>query len=254
MKLKPELMKFFILFSLCTPWVMAQQADIATQIREALKSNIRNEEDRAGDASRKPAETFAFFGLKNNMRVMELMPSDGYSTKILGQVLADNGKLYLGLDEGELNDKLVEWGLTKVEILKDKFEMTLSEKPGYATIKSSLEFPVKDLDMVLDLRALHDFTAESRKLVNTQIFKALKSGGIYGVTDHTRRHMEPYNEERWRRLDPVHVIMEIQSVGFEFVDYSDLHYNPGDGLRHDPSVDTSLNGDSDRFTMVFRKP
>jgi len=254
MKLRLELMKIFILISLYTPWGVAQEADIATQIREALKNNIRTEEDRAVDVSRKPAETFAFFGLKNYMHVMELMPSNGYSTKILGQVLADKGKLYLGLDEGELNEKLVEWNLTKVEILKDKFEMTLSEKPGFATIKSSLEFPVKDLDMVVDLRALHDFTPESRKLVNIQIFKALKSGGIYGVTDHTRRHMEPYAEERWRRLDPVNVIKEIQSVGFEFVDYSDLHHNPADGLEHDPSVDDSLNGNSDRFTMVFRKP
>jgi len=253
MKLIPVILKLLIISTVISPALMAQQSDIALQVRQALASDIRTEEERIADSNRKPSETFAFFGLKNNMRVLELMPSGGYNTKILGQVLADNGKLYLGIEEGRVADKLSVWGLNKVEILNDKSEITPGDKPGYDNINSNLVFPVRDLDMVLDLRALHDFAPESRKIVNIQIFNALKSGGIYGVTAHTRRHMQPYHEERWRRLDPVHVIKEIQSVGFEFIDYTDLHYNPNDELKIDPTV-PSLNGNSDRFTMKFRKP
>ena len=107
--------------------------------------------------------------------------------------------------------------------------------------------------MALTFRNLHDFSPESRKLLNTQVFKALKSGGIYGVVDHTRRHMEPYDAERWRRLDPVVVIKELQDLGFVFVDYSDLAYQPNDELKLD-STNPALNRNSDNFTLIFRKP
>jgi predicted methyltransferase len=254
MKMNPVIFKSLLVFLLTVPvLVTAQQMDIQGQVRQALTSKIRTDEDRNADSYRKPAETLAFFGLKNNMRVLELMPAGGYYTKILGQVLADNGKLYEGLGGDAVAGKLSEWGLTRIEILDDKFKMSKGEKRGFNIIDSSLDFGVTGLDMVLTFRNLHDFSPESRKTVNTQVFNALKSGGIYGVVDHTGRHMAPYNEETWRRLDPVMVIKEIQAVGFEFVDYSDLHYRPHDELKTDTTV-TSLNRDSDRFTFIFRKP
>ena len=65
--------------------------------------------------------------------------------------------------------------------------------------------------------------------------------------------MEPYIEQRWRRVDPVGLIKELQELGFVFVDHSDLHYRPNDSLTLD-STDESIGRDSDRFTMKFLKP
>lgn len=244
-----------LLFAIaCLPLTLsAQQTDIKAEVQKAMASPIRDDADRLADVYRKPDVALSFFGLKNNMRVLEIMPAGGYYTKILGQILADKGKLYEGADGEAVADKLAGWGLTKVEILDDKFEMKRGEKKGYNIISDSLNFPVSDLDMVLTFRNLHDFSPESRVLLNTRIFKALKSGGIYGVVDHTRRHMEPYDAERWRRLDPVGVIKEIQAIGFVFVDYSDLAYQPNDELKLD-STNPALNRNSDNFTFIFRKP
>jgi predicted methyltransferase len=245
-------LKLFILFISISMGLSAQ--DIQTQVKQAMNASIRSDADKLADSYRFPAETLAFLGLKNNMRVMELMPGrGGYYAKILGQILADNGKLYEGLDGQAIAESLPEWGLAKIELLDDEYEMTRGEKRGYNIIGENLSFPVRDLDMVLTFRNLHDFAPESRKLLSTQVFKTLKSGGVFGVVGHTRRHMQPYNEEIWRRLDPIQVIKEIQAVGFKFVDYSDLHYRANDPLQTDTTTD-ELGRNSDRFTLIFAKP
>jgi len=100
---------------------------------------------------------------------------------------------------------------------------------------------------------LHNFTAEGRAIINEQAFKSLKSGGLYGVVDHTQRHMESMSNESRRRLDPVLMIKEIQAAGFVMVDYSDLHFKPDDELRYEVGR-KSVTGNTDRFTILFRKP
>jgi len=42
-------------------------------------------------------------------------------------------------------------------------------------------------------------------------------------------------------------------AGFEFEGFSDLHSQPDDGLIHNTTHE-SLNRNSDRFTLKFRKP
>ena len=84
------------------------------------------------------------------------------------------------------------------------------------------------------------------------MYDALKPGGIYAAVDHNRRHMEPDNPENRRRIDPVLVIKEIQSAGFELVDFSELHYRPDDELRFEVGR-RSVTGNTDRWTLKFRK-
>ena len=107
--------------------------------------------------------------------------------------------------------------------------------------------------MVLTFRNQHNFDPESRNRVNTQVFKALRSGGLYGVVDHTRRHMEKLDNENVRRIDPVLVIKEMLDIGFEFVDFSDLHFRADDELEYEVGRHT-VTGNTDRFTLLFRKP
>ena len=116
-----------------------------------------------------------------------------------------------------------------------------------------LTIDVDDIDMALTFRNLHNFTAEGRKAMNETVFNALKAGGSYGVVDHTRRHMQSDNSENWRRMDPVLMIKEIEAVGFEFVDSSDLHYRADDELVYEVGRKT-VSGNTDRFTLLFRKP
>ena len=114
-------------------------------------------------------------------------------------------------------------------------------------------FGVDDVDLVLTFRNLHNFTERGRARMNEAAFAALKPGGLYGVVDHTRRHMEPDWSENWRRMDPVAMIIEIQAAGFELVAASDLHFRPDDELEYEVGR-ASVTGNTDRFTLLFHKP
>jgi predicted methyltransferase len=231
----------------------APKSETALAIEKALASDIRTPEERARDArERKPVQTLEFFGLKPDMTVIELLPGAGWYTKILGQVLADKGKLYVAIGAERLMPKLKEWKLDKVEAPAVKAELKPTGQFGVFQA-DSIEIPVKNADMVLTFRNHHNMTPEARAKLNTAVFGTLKPGGIYGIVDHTRRHNEPGTSETWRRIDPVLVIKEVEAAGFQFVDFSDLHFRPDDELRYD-SQRPSLAGYSDRFTLKFRKP
>jgi predicted methyltransferase len=229
------------------------KSEVAKRIEAALASDIRTPEERARDRTeRKPVQTLEFFGLQPNMRVLELFPAGGWYTKVLGPVLADEGKLYVAIGADRLAPRLKEWKLDKVEVAPAK--ATLQPSGQFGVFKmDAVDLGVKDLDLVLTFRNLHNMTAESRANLNKAVFAALKPGGVYGIVDHTRRHNEPDTIENWRRADPVAIIKEALDAGFEFAGYSNLHYRPDDELRYDTGR-PSIAGYSDRFTLKFRKP
>ena len=65
--------------------------------------------------------------------------------------------------------------------------------------------------------------------------------------------MQPMTGEVWRRADPIQITKELLDIGFELVDYSDLHYRSDDELRYEVGR-KSVTGNTDRFTFLFRKP
>jgi predicted methyltransferase len=173
--------------------------EIDMKVEAALAAESRPEADRARDDNRLPLETLNFFGMKDNMRVLELLPGRGWYTRVLAPVLADNGKLYVAIGTGSVEEDLLgEPGFEKVEALKTSANHRRSEQRGVYLV-DPFEFGVTDLDMVVTFRNVHNFQKETRDIINAAVFKALKSGGIYGVVDHTRRHMEPANNENRRQ-------------------------------------------------------
>ncbi|MCP5090481.1 MAG: class I SAM-dependent methyltransferase [Gammaproteobacteria bacterium] len=227
--------------------------EIDAKVEDALAAEARPQADRDRDRNRKPLETLNFFGLKDNMRVLELIPGGGWYTRVLAPVLAENGELYVALGTRRVKEVLLnEPGFEQVELLETTDNLRRPEGSRFYQL-DDFELGVSGLDMVVTFRNLHNFDPESRARVNSQVFKALKSGGLYGVVDHTMRHMEPADYENRRRIDPVLVIKELVDLGFEFVDYSDLHFRADDELEYEVGR-RSVTGNTDRFTMLFRKP
>ena len=227
---------------------------LAQKIEAAINSDIRTDAERARDANRKPRETLEFLGLEDDMRVVEFIPGGGWYTKILAPVLAENGEFHVAM-AGRMAAMLEQYPSLKdsVDILDVQVEMQPDpDIVGFFAL-SEFSLGIDDVDLVLTFRNLHNFTAPSREQINNAVFAALKPGGLYGVVDHTRRHMEPDNQENWRRLDPVLAIQEIQAAGFELVDFSDLHFRPDDELRYEVGR-KSVTGNTDRFTLLFKKP
>lgn len=240
-----------LLLSLSFGAMAANEIDM--KVEAALAADSRPQGDRDRDRNRMALHTLKFFGLKDDMRVLELLPGGGWYTRVLAPVLAENGKLYVALGSGRVSENLLtEAGFENVEALATNENLHRPEG-GRFYVMDDFEFGVSDLDMVLTFRNLHNFGPEGRNVMNTQVFKSLKKGGLYGVVDHTQRHMEAPNNENRRRIDPVLVIKEMLDIGFEFVDYSDLHFRADDELVYEVGRH-SVTGNTDRFTFLFRKP
>ena len=240
----------FLLLGVCA---YAQDDPVADKIRAAMESDIRTEDEVGRDRNRKPVETLAFFQLRDDMRVLELLPGGGWYTKILAPVLRDNGELYVAIGTNNVRDNLVpQPGFDHIKVLDIGVELVRDGPFGTNNI-APFSFGVDGLDLVLTFRNMHNFTEAGRGSINDAVYASLAPGGLYGVVDHSRRHMQDLNSETRRRVDVVQIIKEVQAAGFEFVDWSDLHYRPDDELRYEVGRAT-VTGNTDRFTLLFRKP
>ncbi len=232
----------------------AETQSTSEKIQAALDHERRSEQEIARDKNRKPLETLNFFRLQDDMTVLEIMPGGGWYTNILGPVLAENGRLILAIGAERTGERIKDQpGFESTTVIP--FDRSnFSRAPGNRMMDlPEFSLGLTKVDLALTFRNLHNFTPEGRRSINKAVFDSLKKGGYYGVIDHTRRHMQEHSSEVWRRLDPVLAIQEIQAIGFELVDHSNLHYRPDDELRYEVGR-KSVTGNTDRFTLLFVKP
>jgi predicted methyltransferase len=225
------------------------------KIKAALDADIRTEKETERDRNRNPVDTLEFFGLRHDMTIVELLPGGGWYTKLLVPTVSEKGKYYGAFGTGRIKDRLSDKpGFEKINIIAEDAKIYRKEGARFY----SLEMPegglgVENVDMILTFRNYHNFAEDGRIEMNKAAFDALKPGGIYAVVDHTARHMEEQNRENRRRFDPVLAIKEIQAAGFEFLDYTDLHYRKDDELIYEVGR-RSVAGNTDRWTLKFKKP
>ena len=223
------------------------------RVLEVLQSDIRTPEDRARDPNRQPWDTLEFFRMREDMRVIEILPAGGWYTKILAPLLKENGKLYVVHPPGFYADAFAETaelpGMEEVE----QIGWGAAAGGGGGPFGPSGRWDVEPVDLIVTFRNYHNFSPADRMTVNKSAFDALKPGGYYGIVDHTRRHMEPGTRENGRRVDPVLVIKEVQESGFEFVDFSDSLRRPSDELVLEVG-NPEVSDRADGFTLLFRRP
>ncbi len=247
-------MKVLFAFALLMVAGAAQAAnEVESKVNTALAAESRPMADQIRDENRAPLETLNFFGMKDNMRVLELIPGGGWYTRVLAPVLAENGQLYISLRTDHVREQVLnEPGFEQVQVVETTGNVH-RPKGSRVYVIDDFDFGLSDLDMVLTFRNMHNFDASGRARINKGVFAVLKPGGLYGIVDHTRRHMEMDNRENRRRLDPVLAIKEVLEQGFELVDFSDLHFRADDELEYEVGR-RSVSGNTDRFTLLFRKP
>jgi predicted methyltransferase len=243
-------------FVACIPVALAQSAELSSfqrRIQQAMQGEIRTPEERARDVYRLPVEVLGFFRMREDMRVIEILPAGGWFTKLLGPALKEKGKLYVTHPEGFYADAYQR--VAKLPGLEDVKQIGWGAKAeaGRGAFGPSGKWEVEPVDMAVTFRNYHNFSAADRGTVNRSVFNALKPGGYYGIVDHTRRHNEPDNRDNQRRVDPVLVIKEVQEAGFEWVDFSNLYYRPNDALALEVA-NPAINDRTDRIALLFRKP
>jgi len=226
---------------------------VVAGLKTAMAAAVRTDAEKDRDRNRRPIETLKFFGLRDDMKIVELIPGGGWYTKLLAPVVRENGKYYAALGTGRIARSLLDQpGFEAAQILAGDSRIYRQEGDKFYTLETD-GLGITGVDMVLTFRNYHNFAAAGRATMNKVAFDALKSGGIYAVVDHTRRHMEADNPENRRRTDPVLAIKEIQAAGFKFVDFTDLHLRLDDQLRYEVGRKT-VTGNTDRWTLKFVKP
>lgn len=225
----------------------------------------------ARDKFRKPYEVLKFFGVTETSRIVEVLPgSTGYFTEILAPYVRDRG-LYItaGRDESAppsyLEDHkrmLAKYAASPA--LYGKIEVTkfFSDKHEIA--------PAGSMDFVLTFRNLHNWIERNEIEGALKAFhKALKPGGVLGVTDHRARtdvSQELQMKAGYIRQD--YAIALIEKAGFQFIGSSEVKANPKDTKDHPEGVWTlppsyrlkdvdrakyEAIGESDRFVLKFIK-
>ncbi len=249
-------MKYFLSVLLLVSASLAFADDfdaVEAKLKAAMAADIRTDAEKDRDRNRKPIATLKFFGLRDDMKIVELIPGGGWYTKLLAPVVKENGEFYAALGTGRVSKSLVsEPGFEHVQVISEESKLYKKEGARLYTLETT-GLGVTGMDMVLTFRNYHNFDTAGREAMNKAAFDALKSGGVYAVVDHTRRHMESDTPENRRRIDPVLAIHEIEAAGFEFVDYSDLHFRLDDELVYEVGRKT-VTGNTDRWTLKFVKP
>ena len=228
---------------------------VPAYIAAAVADPGRPEEDRQRDANRKPAETLAFVGVKPGDKVVELIPSRGYFTRIFSKVVGPKGHVYALSPPRRPNaapDSPDPVAATKA----------LSEDPNYSNVSAqgghfATVTVVEPVDIVFtaqNYHDLHNMPDLDLGAFNKSVFDALKPGGVYVVLDHAAEAGSGARDtSTLHRIDPQTVKSEVQAAGFVLAGESTLLQNKDDA--HTTKVfDPSIRGKTDQFILKFRKP
>lgn len=222
-------------------------------IAAALDDANRPQADRDRDAARKPGEVLAFAGLKPGMKVIDLIPGQGYFTRIFSKAVGPSGRVYAYVPDE----------LTKIA-KREPAVNAIARDPAYRNLKVILRtLPLfgapEKADIVFTAQNYHDMHdafmgPANLALVNRAVFKALKPGGVYVVIDHSAKPGSGLSAtETLHRIDPAVVRREVEAAGFVFEGESPLLRNPRDPLTANV-FDAGIRGKTDQFIYKFRKP
>lgn len=221
---------------------LAGCATTSTPNYSAILTNAnRPEAERAIDTVRKPNEVMAFYGVKSGQKVADIFASRGYYTAILSQLVGSNGIVYAAnpAPRQELHERVKQPGMANVRIIDGPFDKLALPQD------SSLDFVLLHLDY-------HEIAADVRRAMNARIFAALKSGGSYGVVDHSAKEGAGDSEAKTlHRMDKLLVIKEATGVGFRLAEEGKMLSRADD--TRDFSV-VKIRDKSDRFVLKFVKP
>jgi predicted methyltransferase len=245
---KPTIITALFLVGLaCGP---AQAADAPAYLARAVADASRPKDDVATDASRDPADTLAFAGVRPGMTVGELFPGGGYFTRMLSDIVGPTGKVY-GLENAgwkdavELDQKLIaEPGRTNVALDVEPF--------------GQFKLPRK-VDLFWITQNYHDLKIAKYGVVdmaafNRHVFESLKPGGVYFILDHQANPGTTVEQIAvLHRIEKAQVIREVTAAGFKLVAEGTFLNRPADD--HTKTIfDPAIRGKTDQYMLKFIKP
>ena len=239
----------------------------AHDLKGAVASEDRTPKNTLRDSSRNPIETLSFFGIESDMVVIELSPGGGWYTEILANYIHYPGTLIAAHWSKDSEIAYYRRG-------RANFEKKMSNDPMYGRVEivdlySELA-EENSVDAVLTFRNLHNWIGPNLDNIFSNTFKSLKPGGVFGIVEHRAKpgtSMEMMKKSGY--VTEAHAIKIAKKHGFELAAKSEINANPKDTADHPKGVWTlppnyrlkdkdrkkySDIGESDRMTLLFRKP
>jgi predicted methyltransferase len=222
----------------------------------ALGDTARPAEDRARDATSKPAEVLAFLGVAPGMTVLDMNAATGWYTEILARAVGPTGHV-------------IAHNHTGARVLPaEAFEARYggNRLPNVAQVfvrHNDLRLPAGSVDVVLMSMVYHDtywhddgveWGPIDRQTLLLWLLDALKPGGVVGVVDHyAAAGADPFESAlAVHRIDPAVVQRDFGAAGFEPAGESGVLRSTTDD--YSLSVfDDAVVGRTDRFVLRFRK-
>lgn len=226
--------------ALSAPAIAAEP--IPRAVTAAVADSGRPALDRYRDGRRKPAETVAFAGVAPGMTVAELIPGNGYYTRILSKTVGSSGKVFT-------------LPFTEPRAVMSR---ALAADPAYGNITLVNGSPLNlglpaPVDVVWTSQNYHD-VRQGRAVLNKAVFDALKPGGVYFIVDHAAA--AGAGEDvllSLHRIDEDVVKREVLAAGFVLEAESPLLRNPADDRKR-MVFDREVDRNTDQFVLKFRKP
>lgn len=256
------------LILICLTTALSMGAGVASHaqsIEDVLKGDHRSDVNKTRDKYRHPTKTLNFFGIKNDMTVVEIAPGGGWYQEVLAPYLSKNGK-YLSATSDEGSDGY------KREQARHAANPELYSNITMVPLSGALYGEENSADMVLSFRNYHNWTGNSEFEKLRAMYKSLKPGGILGMVDHRSNDS---SDGKGYTCEPC-MIRDAEAIGFVYLGASQVNANPKDQKNHPGGVwnlppvmskngldenkldelqsSLKLIGESDRYTIKFAKP
>jgi len=250
------------------------------RLRAAITGEHRSAEKRARDAYRNPYETLTFFGLREDMTVLEINATGGWYTEIIAPVVADSGKYFATMWAPDTS----EWAKGAYNALEELIDADreLYGDAEVVSISGDNFRPIEpgSADLVLTFRNIHNWmTSGSIHDMLEMMYVSAKPGGHLGIVEHRGNPLirqDPRAESGY--VNEGYTIKLAEEAGWQLVATSDINNNPMDDKDYEkrvwrlpptlrylalegwPEVDEAQRirslaiGESDRFTLLFVKP
>lgn len=233
------------------PFAFCSNPTGADLLQDTVAQEGRSTADQQRDATSKPLEVLAFFGVEPGMVILDVLGGDGYYSEILAGAVGPSGRVYLHNNQAyaglmaDVGARLANEALPNVTALVQEIDDVL--------------LPAESIDMVLAVRVYHDvyYTNNGWTVTPGRFFamikRVLKPGGILGIVDH---NAQPGSGVRFtqhlHRIDAQFAKHDISYRGFEFLGATDVLDNPVD-LLTESVFEPEVRGRTSRFVHKYRK-
>ena len=257
--------------------VFIMTISIFTMPKKALNFDLVNsinnpyrEQNSFRDKYRNPLKTLKFFGIKKELRVLEIIPGRGWYTEILANYFKDTENFYVAVYEKPSYAREI------IEKIQREFFIYFNEREKqfgkFKTIFIEEDFQINNkenyFDIILTFRNTHNFLDQGKaEKLYSSFYRLLKNGGTLGIVQHRANETADFDFKKGYVKESF-LIDLVEKIGFKLKEKSEVNANSLDEKNYPKGVWTlpprlaegEQNkekylriGESDRMTLKFIK-